>query len=130
MSTRIVLDASAALGLLLDHREADPLGAALASADLVMAPTFMLTEVANAIWKIGRADRLGDVDPQDLLRDASQLVDHLEPDASLHGEALSLALRLGHPVYDCLYLVLARREVATLLSRDKRLLALAERMLP
>jgi predicted nucleic acid-binding protein len=33
-------------------------------------------------------------------------------------------------VYDCLYLVLARREVAELLSADQRLLKLAARVLP
>jgi len=33
-------------------------------------------------------------------------------------------------VYDCLYPVLARREVAALLSADQRLLKLAARVLP
>ena len=32
--------------------------------------------------------------------------------APLQAEALALATHLDHPVYDCLYLVLARREVA------------------
>jgi predicted nucleic acid-binding protein len=57
-------------------------------------------------------------------------VDHIEPDRTLQAEALALAIYLDHPVYDCLYLVLARREVAALLSADQRLLKLAARMLP
>ena len=48
----------------------------------------------------------------------------------LQAEALALATHLDHPVYDCLYLVLARREVATLLSADQKLLELACRVLP
>jgi hypothetical protein len=46
-------------------------------------------------------------------------VDHIEPDRTLQAEALALATHLDHPVYDCLYLVLARREVAALLSADQ-----------
>ena len=61
---------------------------------------------------------------------AVDLVDHIEPDRTLLPEALALATHLDHPVYDCLYLVLARREVALLLSADRRLLELAKKVLP
>ena len=103
----------------------------LTAASLVIAPALLLTEVANVLWKLQRAKALRDgADPQDLLRTAAELVDHLEPDRSLQAEALALAIRLNHPVYDCLYLALARREAATLVSRDQRLLRLAEQVLP
>jgi predicted nucleic acid-binding protein len=59
-----------------------------------MAPDLMLTEVANALWKIQRVGRLGATDPLDLLHDAAALVDHFEPDASLLGEAIALAERV------------------------------------
>ena len=96
-----------------------------------MAPTLLLTEVANVLWKLQRAKALpAGSDPQDLLRTAAELVDHLEPDRALQAEALALAIRLNHPVYDCLYLALARREAAMLLSCDQRLLRLAEQVLP
>ncbi|MFM9099788.1 MAG: type II toxin-antitoxin system VapC family toxin [Cyanobium sp.] len=51
-------------------------------------------------------------------------------DRHLQAEALALACHLNHPVVDCLYLALARREAATLVSADRRLNALAERVLP
>ena len=130
MSTRVILDASATIRILTDPESAEDLRATISAAALVMAPALMLTEVANVIWKIERAGQLGGTDPLDLLQDAAALVDHLEPDATLLAEALALATHLDHPVYDCLYLVLARREVATLVSCDQRLLALAERVLP
>ncbi|MFM1900152.1 MAG: hypothetical protein RLZZ216_728 [Cyanobacteriota bacterium] len=60
------------------------------------------------------------------LSKAADLVDHIEPDRTLQAEALALATHLDHPVYDCLYLVLARREVATLLSADQKLLDLLD----
>ena len=59
-----------------------------------------------------------------------QLAFRREDGLRLQAEALALACRLNHPVYDCLYLALARREAATLISADRRLRTLAERVLP
>lgn len=39
--------------------------------------------------------------------------------------ALKLSLALDHPIYDCLYLALAEKLDAPLISADQRLLALA-----
>ena len=77
-----------------------------------------------------RAEQLASLDPQQLLADASDLVDRVEPDRHLQAEALALACHLDHPVYDCLYLALARREAATLITADRRLQQLAARVLP
>ena len=85
----------------------------------------VLTEVANTLWKLQRADQLADLDPQQLLADARDLVDRVEADRHLQAEALALACHHHHPVYDCLYLALARREAATLISMDRRLQKLA-----
>jgi len=41
---------------------------------------------------------------------AAELVDRIEPDRHLQVEALALACHLDHPVYDCLYLAMARWE--------------------
>lgn len=103
---------------------------AVLAADLVLAPELMLTEVANALWRLQRAGQLEASGLQQRLSRAADLVDHIEPDRTLLPEALALATHLDHPVYDCLYLVLARREVALLLSADRRLLELAKKVLP
>jgi predicted nucleic acid-binding protein len=78
----------------------------IGDAPLVLAPELMLTEVANALWKLARSDQLKGLDPQLLLADARDLVDRVEPDRHLQVEALALACHLNHPVYDCLYLAL------------------------
>jgi predicted nucleic acid-binding protein len=90
----------------------------------------MLTEVANTFWKLQRAGHLADLDPQQLLAEARDLVDRVEADRHLQAEALALACHHDHPVYDCLYLTLARREAATVISLDRRLQQLAQRVLP
>ena len=130
MALACVLDASAAVRLILADPAATDLAERVGGAALVLAPELMLTELANTLWKLQRAQRLNDLDPQELLAEARELVDRLEPDRHLQAEALALACHLNHPVYDCLYLALARREAASLISSDRRLNALAERVLP
>ncbi len=127
---RLVLDASAALRLLEGLEAAEPYREAVAEADLVLAPELMLTEVANALWRLQRSGQLERPDMLQRFRAARQLVDVIEPDRTLQEEALALAAHLDHPFYDCLYLVLARRHVARLLSADRRLLTLAQSVLP
>ena len=102
----------------------------LQQAGLVLAPELMLTEVANGLWKLARASALQGVNPQLLLAEARDLVDQITPDRELQVEALSLACHFHHPVCDCLYLALARREAASLLSADQRLLTFAAQVLP
>lgn len=129
-STRLVLDASAVVRIIEGSSQACAFAEAVENAELVLAPELMLTEVANSLWRLQRAGQLQAATLQARLRRAADLVDHIEPDRTLQSEALALATHLDHPVYDCLYLVLARREVATLLSADQRLLDLARKVLP
>ncbi|MFM7087731.1 MAG: type II toxin-antitoxin system VapC family toxin [Cyanobium sp.] len=130
MALACVLDASATVRLILGDPDATPMAVRLRGAALVLAPELMLTEVANTLWKLRRSEQLPGLDPQQLLLDARELVDRVEPDRHLQAEALALACHLNHPVYDCLYLALARREAATLVSADQWLLRLAEQVLP
>lgn len=85
------------------------------------APDFMAVETANALWK---KSRRGDVPGADVVAALGTLhnvginwvttLDAVVP-------ATRLALDLGHPVYDCLYLVLARTHGIPLATFDERL---------
>ncbi len=130
MSSRCVLDASAVVRLISLDPLAEAWADTLATIPLVLAPELMLSEVANTLWKLQKADRLQGIDPQLLLIDARDLIDQIEPDRHLHQEALALAMHLDHPVDDCIYLALARREAAVLFTADRRLATLAETVLP
>ena len=126
----IVVDASALVRIIEGAEAAAPLQEAVLKADLVLAPELMLTEVANALWRLQRAGQLEVDGLQRRLSRAVELVDVIEPDRHLQAEALALACHLDHPVYDCLYLALARREAAVLVTADQRLQQLAARVLP
>ena len=130
MASAFVLDASAVVRLILLDPVAADWAQTLETAGMVLAPELMLTGVANTLWKLQRAQQLQGVNPQELLVHAKGLVDHIEPDRQLQVEALALAIHFNHSVYDCLYLALARREAATLLTADRKLQTLASQVLP
>jgi predicted nucleic acid-binding protein len=124
----LVLDASAALRLVLDPAGQHAIAAHLGLADAVYAPALFASETANALWKLVRAGQLTGPSALRMQRHCFDLVDRCIDDAELLPEALVLAIDLDHPVYDALYLVAARRMGAKLLSFDRKLLRLADRL--
>jgi predicted nucleic acid-binding protein len=91
-------------------------------ADDILAPDLLLVEVANALWRktVSREISAREADGAfDLVR-RSGIDLHATP--ALVPRAVELARRLGHPVYDCVYLALAERDHAALVTADQRLL--------
>jgi len=124
----IVIDASAAVSLVLAMPGSEILYTPLDEAELVMAPDLFIAEVCNAIWKYRKADLLSMDRCERALEHALSLPDQLESSSGLHREAFALAVRHNHPVYDALYLVLARRNNAAILTLDHRLAELARKL--
>ena len=119
----IVVDASVAVKWVIPEELSDQAESLRGRAARLLAPDLLLPEAANALWK-------------KLLRreittsEAAQAIDllmasglDLRPSGPLLGRALTLAQRLRHPVYDCIYVALAQAEGATLVTADQRLLA-------
>ncbi len=116
-----VLDASAAVRMVLSPADHDGMLAELATASDVLAPHLYAAETGNALWNYCRS---GKIDAQALRErhaEALALVSIWVPDTTLFPEALALAARRDHPVYACMYLVAARRFDAALLTADRRL---------
>ena len=89
-----------------------------------IAPALVQTEVANALWKYVRVDRLRIDDACEsvaVLPDLLTLVD----DRHLISAAQQLSARHNHPVYDCLYVALAQREGVGLATADARMARIA-----
>ena len=94
----------------------------------IIAPSFFAAEVANVSWKYVHAN-LGTVEQSErIMQDALALPDRLEPMDDYLEEAFQEGVALDHSVYDMLYLVLARRKHATLVTCDKRLRELCHQM--
>lgn len=122
---RIVLDASAACEIVLLRPLSERLDAIVRAADDVSAPELYVAETANVLWKYVKAKELDLDSSQRCLEAAVNLCDHIVAMPALIQEALVTSCVTKHPVYDAIYLILARRLGAHLVSLDKRLLALA-----
>jgi len=124
----LVIDASAAIGLVLAMPGSEIFSAPLKQAALVITPDLFVSEVCNAIWKYRKADLIPMTRCEQLLEQALSLPDRIESSTALHIEAFALSCRHLHSVYDALYLVLARRNNAVILTMDRRLAILAEKL--
>jgi len=118
---KVVLDASAAIEVVLARRSAGALAAILREADAVLAPDLFVAEVVNTIWKYHRFEGMS-MDVCDRTLEAGLgLVDALVPCRELASEAFLLARIARHPAYDMFYLALARSRDAILLTTDAAL---------
>jgi len=124
---RCVLDASAALEVVMDRGKAAALAQQLRNADFVLAPDLLVPEVLNAVWKYHEFSNLSLPDCDRAIEMALDLVDELVPSSRLHRDAFLLARTARRPVYDMFYLALARHEDAVLLTMDGALKKEAEK---
>lgn len=111
---KAIVDASFAFIMLATPERAAPL---FADAADVLAPDLIVAEMLNARWKILRS---GAAAPS--LENVLGFFDRIRLVGSLAyaAEAAMFAQLLDHPVYDCLYAAVAKREGARLITADRR----------
>ncbi len=85
------------------------------------APDFVLTEISNVAWKKSRQGMLSNEQARAILGECFECFAALHPTPELSERALDLAMDIGHPVYDCLYLACAELTGRTLVTADKGL---------
>ncbi|MEB3331276.1 MAG: type II toxin-antitoxin system VapC family toxin [Synechococcaceae cyanobacterium] len=88
----------------------------------LIAPDLVLIELLNAGWRSLRAGAITAEQLEGIAELAPGLFSEFVPAASLLAAAHRWCIQLDHPAYDCLYLALAEREGATLITQDQRLL--------
>jgi predicted nucleic acid-binding protein len=118
LTSRAVLDASAAVNLVMNGEHAADLAAKLEETSLVMTPDLFCSEVANALWKYVRAKELALAISR--LEECLMLADTFVPGRELAQEALAAAGRHHFSVYDMTYAVLARRSAALVITMDRQ----------
>jgi len=120
-----VLDASAAIEIVLQRDRAEKISEYVVAADWVVAPTLFISEVTNTIWKYQKFADLPYRSCEKFLEQALALPDDFIGEQDLYREAFKLSCTLNHPVYDILYLVTARRNNGILLTLDRKLIKIA-----
>ena len=124
----IVVDAS--IAFLCFANEPDRWGAArlLETEATLLAPDLMAVEATNAWWKKLRRREMDAIDVEQAVTNLLALGIDWTSSGRLVRAAARLAVKLGHPVYDCLYLALAASHSAMLATADERLRRGAERL--
>ncbi len=80
----------------------------------------MASEVANALWHKVKLGQVEEGIASIALAALSDMPVHWNDDDTIGAEAVRLALALGHPIYDCVYLALTHRIGAVMLTADSR----------
>ena len=116
----LVVDASVAVKWLVAEEESDAAHRLVASDEDLHAPRLLASEVANAVW---RKARLGEVERSRagaLIAMVPAMPVRWHMDEEVCADAIRLALTHDRPVYDCMYLALAQRIGALLITSDRR----------
>ena len=117
---RLVVDASVAVKWLVTEDGSDMARALVAGGDDLHAPRLMACEIANAVW---RKARLGEIERSDagaMMESVREMPVRWNAEETVAADAARLALALDRPVYDCIYLALAHRIGAVVVTADLR----------
>ncbi len=126
MITRdLVVDASVAIKWVIFEPDRE-LAYALLDRRL-LAPDLLLIECANALRSLAARGTLAADDVQPAWATICAAPLQISPAVDLLDDALALALVLGHPVYDCLYLALAIASSSRVVTADRRFRAAVRR---
>jgi predicted nucleic acid-binding protein len=124
----IVLDCCAAVGMILDTKEGQALKSLALKNEEIISSKLLLIELGSALSKYVKADLLDIKQAEQALRDIDSLVNRFIDLSENYLEAFSESLKYDHSAYDMVYLTLARRNAATLLTLDKSLVKLCKQL--
>ncbi|MCB0629272.1 MAG: type II toxin-antitoxin system VapC family toxin [Saprospiraceae bacterium] len=124
----VVLDASAALEVVLVREKAKMLSVFVEQADQIFAPELLLLECGNALGKYIIFGGLSQKQAEERLRDIPLFITDWEKLPAIYEAAFRLAVDQKISIYDACYLVIAIRQKGMLLSLDKKLNRVAAEM--
>ena len=117
---RLVVDASVAIKWLVDEEHSDLAGQLTGEQHELFAPRLMAAEIGNGLWRKARAGELQRDRVAGLAGAIPRMNIRWDDDETICADAVRLAIALNHPVYDCVYLALAHRIGATMVTADER----------
>ena len=117
---RLVVDASVAVKWLVEEEGSDSAEWLLEEGHDLHAPRLMASEVANALWSKAKRGEIERNYAGVLAAAISEMPVRWTDDEMVCADAVRLALAFDRPVYDCVYLALAHRISAVLVTADRR----------
>ncbi|HBT95368.1 MAG TPA: toxin PIN [Coriobacteriia bacterium] len=122
----IVLDCSAAMGIVRQTEDGKCIKAFFTPREKVITTDLYYIEIVSALSKYVKTGEESLEKGMHRLRAAIALIDEFVPMEEYYTDALRESARLNHSAYDMLYLLLASRKNATLATLDRKLIALCE----
>ena len=123
----LVVDASVAAKWILPEADSAAAAALREQDTELIAPSLIAAEIGNTVWKAARRGNFQRAEAIAGIEAALLWFETLFPIEDLRVQALTLALDLGHPSYDCFYLALAQRQNAPLVTADAAMIAAARK---
>ena len=124
----IVLDASAAVEIALNKEDSHRFRELLMQSELVLAPDTFPSEITNTFWKYALNSFLPGEKCEKGIDYCMDLVDDYINTRSLCREVFAESVKIKHPAYDLFYLILARRNNACILTKDKKMIEAARKL--
>ncbi len=90
-------------------------------ASRLLAPDWIIQEIAHVAFKKWRDREIGQNHAKAMVQILPSLMTQLYPSAGLTDHALTIAMAINHPVYDCLYIVCADIAEGVLITADEKL---------
>lgn len=118
---RYVVDTSVAIKWYIAELHWQPARRLLGGGHDLIAPDFLYLELGNVLWKYVSRGELERNDATEILTDLQQLSLRIVPPAADLDQALHLAIEFGRTMHDSLYVALAIRERARMVTADRKL---------
>lgn len=129
MRETIVVDASVAVKWVVAETGSDD-AVRLRSEFDFLAPDLIVAECANILWKKAARRELTRVEAVLASKLVTRSGVRLVNLSGLGEVATALAIDLGHPAYDCVYLALARERSCRFVTADRRLVTVVRQRAP
>ncbi len=117
---RLVVDASVSVKWLVPEEDSGAALALMTGEHELHAPRLMAAELANALWSKARRGQIEHGKASALMESVSRLPVQWNADETVCADAIRVALAFDRPVYDFMYLALAHRIGAIVVTADRR----------
>lgn len=94
---------------------------ALEAIEQIIVPDSLFAELGNVVWQWIQFRQLPIQTGLEVLEDAEALIDKIVPIVDVREIALELAVRANHSFYDALFVAVAIREQAQVITFDRKL---------
>jgi predicted nucleic acid-binding protein len=115
---RLVIDSSVALKWFVSEPNRELAAELLDGDDVLIAPDLILVEVSNAMWRKARKGEVTALQVVEAIHEIGSITALHRVTPALTDAAFQIAEKIGHSIYDCIFLACAIETGAELVTAD------------